>query len=251
MLLQLGPLSVWLTHLAKEWRIAIANGRASNDSDDGEDTGCSLEPVEIDSEPAEAKAHRFLTGEESSRIRIEPRLADRPVVARPESPLVIPPGDRADIFVSSPLWVYLALSEPSRELLEIPTTRPSDTWIGQDTRNGQVAYATRTTARLTPENLPFSPYRAVTRISIRNFDSSALTVERLSIPAPNLALYVDSRGVFWTPSITAIRDSSGADEAPQIDSLLHGEESEAQRVAEPRSTGSSNVLQRALRSLRG
>lgn len=245
MLLRLGPLSVWLTRLADEWRVASTN------NDDLCDTSCSLETVEVDSEPSKAQRLRFPTQSAGTRILIQPRLADRPVVARPEHPLLIPPGDGADVFVSSPLWVGLELPSPSRLLVEIPTTRPSDTWIGNDTRNGQVAYASRTVARLTPENLPFWPHRAVTRISIHNRNSTVLAVERLSIPAPNLALYIDTKGVFWTPAVTAIQENEATDEKPQIGRTLELEGVEIRRIAEPRSLGSSNVLQRALRSLRG
>ena len=245
MFLRLGPLSVWLAHLGDEWRIASTNSGNLRDSSG------SLTAVALDSEPPDAETLRFPGRDLGDRIRIQPRLADRPVVARPEHPLLIPSGASADVYVSSPLWVGFELSLSKRVLVEIPTTRPSDTWIGTDTRSGQLAYASRTSARLTPQNLPFRPHRVVTHVSIRNRSQEVLPVERLSIPAPSLALYVDHGGIFWTPSITAVRETSSEDKAPSIDRPPELAGSRLRRIAEPRSVGTPNVLQRALQSLRG
>lgn len=244
MKLQLGPLAVWLIHQAQEWRISVENGG------DVLESVASIRKADPDSAPATATTYRFPTYLPGDGFRIQPRLADRPVVARPEFPVWIPAGDSAELFVSSPIWIGFELLAPRRTLLEIPVTRPSDTWIGSNTRFGQLAYSSRTSARLNPENLPFRPSRAVTRVSIRNQDSELLQIERLSIPAPNLTLYVDSQKNFWTQAITTTKDKG--DVASLEMGNASGVDSGAMElVAEPRREGGSGVLQRALRGLRG
>ena len=56
------------------------------------------------------------------------------------------------IYVSTPLWVRVDVHDPPQFLQEIPVIRPSDTWFGPSTREGELGYAGRTHGRLNFEN---------------------------------------------------------------------------------------------------
>ena len=80
--------------------------------------------------------------------------------------------------------------------------RPSDTWFGPSTRVGELCYASRTSGRLAIEDVPLRAERAVTAVTIRNSIPAVLPILKLSLLAPQLALYVDSGGMLWTEDVT-------------------------------------------------
>ena len=83
--------------------------------------------------------------------------------------------------------------------------RPSDTWFGPTTMDGELCYASQTYARLNLENLPIGPHHAITQVTIQNRAESQLLVEQLKLPVPYLALFEASDGLLWTQGITMTR----------------------------------------------
>lgn len=245
---QIGALTLVVTHRPNEWWV----GWQRDDADDGTSSAMSVSPpAPITEMAAGFTVQRFLTKRSSDAVELRPLLADRPVVARPEMPLAVPAGDEATLFVSTPVWVQVALPNPDRPLLEVPTTRPSDTWFGPTTRHGVVAYASRTAARLLVDKLPPLVHRAITRVTVQNQADSVLSLDRLSVPAPNLPLFADTRGGLWTASLLAIRDSATSPARIEIDRKPPAEARDAQLVAEARQSAQRNVLSRALHVLIG
>jgi hypothetical protein len=90
-------------------------------------------------------------------------------------------------------------------LFERPIFRPSDTWFGSSTVVGELAYASRTSARLHLENMPRYPHRAITTVHIHNENDEPLEFEHLRIPAPNLDLYATAEGHLFTQDVTLTR----------------------------------------------
>ena len=86
--------------------------------------------------------------------------------------------------------------------MEFPIQRPSDTWFGPSTLEGETCYAIRTHSRLNLENLSLHPYRALTQIDIDNRAEAPLHVERLNLPVPYLSLFVNPEGILWTEAVT-------------------------------------------------
>ncbi len=240
-----GPLVLMIAHRPGEWRLAWQR------SDDVEPATPVSPPTLIVELEETFTIQRFLTRKTGDRIRLSPMLADRPVVARPETPLIVPGGDEATIFVSTPVWVRAELPEPDRMLFEMPAIRPSDTWFGPDTRRGVVAYASQTAARLSVDNLPPMSHRVITEVTVRNQVSSTLCLERVSVPTPNLTLFADEKGLLWTVPLLAVRDSESESARVELSNLPPAQAAGARKVAEPREPIERNVLTRALHVLVG
>ena len=117
---RIGPLSLWARPISDEWRFAWRT------------QGEALAPVtEIEIPAAEApdtdacSTARFALQTPGNSLQLGPRLADLPVVVRPETPVWIPPGQRTVLFVGTLVWVAVTAggARPT-ELMEMPILRP-------------------------------------------------------------------------------------------------------------------------------
>jgi hypothetical protein len=158
-------------------------------------------PVRAMTEP---QINRYAFGETGGPLRLMPIVADRPVVTRPYDPLHVAPGGDVTIYLSSPLWVRIEVGEPPVLLQDTFIVRPSDTWFGPSTLEGDLCYASRTAGRLVLDEVPRRPGRAITATSIHNQTTSPLLLERISLPTSRLALFADDRGMLWTQDITLV-----------------------------------------------
>ena len=194
---QVGPLTLWLQRMEHEWRVAHLPAK---------DPDASPETTQVDLEVPQdmltlEHVQRFAVAGIAGEISLTPALADRPVVARPEKPFCLPEGAEAVVYVSSPLWVVLSTAQDLK-LIELPLVRPSDTWFGPSTREGELCYASRTFLRMSLDNVPRRPHRAITMVRILNTAATALPLRALKLPAPHLALYRAGDGQLWTQDIT-------------------------------------------------
>src|SRR5690625_5517561 len=73
--------------------------------------------------------------------------------------------------------------------MEIPTKILSDTWFGPNTQMGTLCYASKTYTRSSRQEVTPRPHRAVTPVTVRNQSEELLSIDKLSIPVPHLALY--------------------------------------------------------------
>jgi len=156
-------------------------------------------------QPGAAQSVRFLLRAADGSIRITPQLADRPVVTRPLTSTELLPRESATLLVSTALWARVEVG--AQTLAELPTLRPSDTWFGANTREGELCYASHTRARLHMDNLQISPFRAITPITIRNDGEDNLKLERINVPVPHLTLYCDGTR-FWTSALSVTRSEN-------------------------------------------
>lgn len=237
---RIGPLSLLVCYLGKEWQVAYER---TDDFDDNEVTW-SLEDTQ---QQAEELSHysRYIFRETSGLLSITPRLADRPVISRPRAPFNLLAGEEVTLYVSTPVWLSLAAGEAAKQLQEIPIQRASDTWFGPSTREGELCYASTTHCRHYLEELPQRPHRAITPLLIRNQADSTLSVERLNVPAPLLSLYATDAGQLWTPQVTLIREKDGDMAALQIDNKAPVEAQDSVLLGKPRKSDSSSALIRA------
>ena len=182
----IGSLRLAVRRLANEWQIACDQ----NTMADPETTEWSQQVAQVDlAELDYANLERYILRETGEELILKPALADRPVVTRPVTPLYVPAGAEATIFVSTPLWVTIETGEPPQSLKELPSQRLSDTWFGPSTMEGEFCYAGQTFARLNLENIPRRVHRAITQVIVHNRTASQLLVERLSLPLPYLSLF--------------------------------------------------------------
>jgi hypothetical protein len=68
--------------------------------------------------------------------------------------------------------------------------------------------------------------RAAIEVRIQNQSEQMLTLDKISVPAPNLSLYADSDGQFWTPRITLVRRDN-QDAILSVDEVVSGGLAEA------------------------
>ena len=161
-----------------------------------------------------AEPRRYVFEHTDERVYLLPRLADRPVIMRPLNPLTVAPGAQTEIYVSSPVLVQVAVGPDRTALEEVFSVQPSDTWFGESTIAGELCYASRTRARLRPDELPPTNDRAMTAVRISNRGSDPLHIERLALRAPNLDLFATAAGALWTEDIAL--DRAGGDRLTRL-----------------------------------
>jgi hypothetical protein len=241
---QLGHLDVAVYRLEGEWQVAWRRDEeAEENRDRGGFESISALPESLDN------LERYAAHDAQRGLRCLPVPADRSVVARPRMPLFVPSGEEMLIFVSSPVWLQIAVGKPWGVLRELPVRRLSDTWLGPSTREGELAYALRTQARVHREEIPFLPHRIVTPVLIRNKGTDTLSVERLSLPVPYLSVYVTSSEQLWTEKVTMNRGDDQQMAALEVGkgppATAHG----ARRLNSARRTAEEHLLVRAFSSL--
>lgn len=236
---RIGPLTLRVARGEGEWRVERAA-----DEDPLADV---LElAVEDDPEAEELKTvDRFGFAGDDDQLTLTPALADRAIVSRPDSSFRLPAGERLTLFVGSPLWLRLSVS--GRLLADLPIYRPSDTWFGQTTMEGELCYASRTVCRTRLEETIRRPHRALSAVQIKNLADEPLPLERVKLPVPYLALYVADDGRLWTQDLVFERHADGADRA-RLEKHAPRHASGAELLSPPR-IEDSNLMKRAFGSL--
>lgn len=241
----IGPLTLIVRCMRGEWQ--IGHQRA----DDIVDSKGVWETMDTERLPESLDNNsRYVFRETTGRLNITPLLADRPIISRPYTPFYLTAGEEITVYVSSPLWIQLAVGpSPTKALEQIAIQRPSDTWFGPSTREGELCYATTTHCRLNLEDVPQRPHRAITPVFICNQADTTLAVERLNLPAPLLPLYVSSGGQPWTPKVTLIREKDGDMAELQIDDRPPAEARLATLLGEQREKADHSMLFRAFNAV--
>lgn len=239
---QIGPLKLAIKRRPYEWQIAHEQDMSLDP-----DTGIwDWDPAAPDLDELNyAHTARFVFDQTHELLTVTPLLADRPMVTRPVQPLYVPADETTTIFVSSPLWVNLQVEDPPKKLHEIPIIRPSDTWFGPSTMEGELTYASRTNARLNLENIPIRSHRTITQILIQNRADSQLSIERLSLPVPYLSLFETEDGLLWTQAVTLERTRKTGLAAFQIETGPLAPAQSAKLISGPRQQPEQNMVIRA------
>lgn len=198
---ELGGLKLWITLLQKEWQVRFERQADSLDA-----SGWQYQ-INAAVPGADATLSRYARSDDGREVIISPALADLPMAIRPYHPFHIPSGSETTLFISTICWLRVKVGSKQTQLLELPVVTPSFSWVGSSTMDGNVCYASHTFARLVLEALPIRPWRAITPVRIINHSREPLLLERFSLPSPMLALYRNTQGQLWTPSINV--DSEG------------------------------------------
>lgn len=242
-----GPLDVWISRSLKEWRIGT-----KSHFDPTDPSLVINRAEEIPSLPdAGINWCRFAFRKTADTIELIPALAPRPLVVRPEIPIVLPPKEAATLHISSPLWIQFKLGQSDAKMFEAPVFRPSDTWFGPSTIEGELCYAVRTRARLRLEDLDLMPHRAYTACHIRNRANSELALDRLKLPTLNLSVFAATDGRLWTETVTLDRREDGDIAELQLGKEPPREVHPARLVRGPRSKPEKGLLIRAFGGLFG
>lgn len=230
-----GPSTVHVERRASDWRVWHDGG-----SDAYAIVAEQVRAVD-DAAPEGPPTLRLSFAETPDTLHVQPRLADRPVVVRPETPLMVPPGETVTLYASTPVWMAISLEVRRTRrgrvaaadlavVAELPSARPTDTWFGPNTRVGELCYAVRTAARTEVDDLPLRPHRAVTAVTVENQAVTPLDLVRIALPMPFLALHVDPAGRLWTDGVQFVRE-------PDEDTTVQAQPrlpAGGERLAEPR-----------------
>lgn len=194
---------------------------------------------------------RFLEKVTSGKIKVTPLLADRTMIARPSSPLTILAGEKIQLFISTPVWFYAELLPSGKCLVDLPFWRPSDSWFGSSTIDGQLCYAKYTSAKTNLEDLDLHPHRATTAIMVHNRHNKALTINRINVPVNYLTLYSDDKNQLWTSSISIKIEGESADVELIIDKHFLSEFEPQTLISKPRISSEHGKLIRRISHLFG
>jgi hypothetical protein len=194
---------------------------------------------------------RFLEKNTSEKIKVSPLLADRTVIARPSSPLTILAGEKIQLFISTPIWFYAETFPNGKCLVDLPFWRPSDSWFGGSTIDGQLCYAKYTSAKTKIDELELHPHKATTPIMVINSHNKELTINRINVPVNHLNLYSDDKNQLWTSRITIEIADDSADIELVIDKNVSAEFEPLTFISSPRISSEHGRLIRRISNLFG
>lgn len=237
---QLGPLELVIFRSENEWQFA----HSMTGVEDRIGKAWSCEKL-ASLPPNLPNLERFASGTDGDSIKIEPRVADRPVVARPRTPLHLLPGQHTKVYVSSPVWVEILVGQQARAVRELPVKRLSDTWIGANTRQGEVGYALKTYARSGVDEIQVRDHRVVTPVVVHNRAEDLLLVERMNLPTTYLSIYHNAKNELWTETVTLSHQEGLGMASLDLKSGPPTEAGEASRLTRPRRIIEENRLVRA------
>lgn len=249
---RIGALNVRVENLMREWRFIAQWDRDPLDPRADLEEDLPLDGPTPAPELGERgrKVHRFAAVDGEDHVRVDVLLADRPVVVRPEVPFHVLAGDTARVYVSTPVWLRFSTAK-GQLLLDLPSFRPSDTWYGSSTRDGELCYSSLTHARLLHEELVVRANRAITELTLINRGKSPLLMERIKVPVPHLQVLHDPNGGLWTRPITATRVDEDDALSVVIGEVPHVSVGKLHPLGKPRASGRVNVLVRAMTALVG
>ena len=158
----------------------------------------------------EVDSQRFLTQHTKLSLNVKPMMPDRAVVIKPKIPISILPKESISLYAHIPLWgafLHVESDENSEKtIIDIPIARPSDSWFGSSTMEGELCYAIDSDAYTNQHTIEHSLMFAVTQIEIDNQSDSPLLVRRIKVPTTNLCLYQDSSGQLYSDNLVVINE---------------------------------------------
>lgn len=242
---RIGERSIVISRQATEWNTWNLETEEENYNDIETSNEVNMAVMEEDN------IGRFLEKSTSSQLKIMPLLADRTVVARPSSPLTILAGEKIQLYVSTPIWFYAETSPGSKCLLDIPFWRPSDSWFGASTIDGQLCYAKYTSAKTQLDELNLHSHRATTPITVINSHNKSLTINRINVPVNYLNLYSDQQNQLWSSRISIERENDSDDVELIIDKSSSEHINPLTFISKPRLSSEHGKLVRSISHLFG
>lgn len=196
---RVGPLTLHLQRQQEAWLFGSETSAVDSDTPilDVNTSHCLPEAL---------STARFMFQQSPEQVQLSPSLLDRPVVVKTRQQVSIAPGEQATFYISSPVVVNVNLK--ALLLASMPVQRLSDTWFGPDTQRGELCYADKTHARHSLHDIPNRPHRVVTPVRVINQAATLLTLDKISIPLPFLAIYGQADGSLWTDTVQFIHEQT-------------------------------------------
>ncbi|TVQ93372.1 MAG: DUF432 domain-containing protein [Deltaproteobacteria bacterium] len=232
---------LWAERRSGQWLIGGPEGL----EDEPQVPTLAVTPTAEVPETDGAPLRRLAVAGEARSVELVPRPPPRPIIARPETPLVVPSGQSTTVYVGLPLWV--GVHDGELVLHEVPALRLSETWFGTPAE-GELCYSIRTRLRMAVQDVHRGAHRATCEIAIRNENVEPLVLERLRLPAPSLAIYTDDRGELWTSPVRVLREKG--DSGKESTEIERRDASDGRRrIGEPRQPLSAPLLGRVFNAM--
>ncbi len=241
---RLGGMDLSVSHLAQEWSFQQALRPEEQHEDNQQWRQLDGNPL-----PPTAAASRFFFSKTGDVLYLLPRLADRSVVAKPVNPLFIPSGQSITLYVSTPVWLGCYAEHFDQPLLDLPISRPSDTWFGRDTIRGEICYSTRVTGRTELSQVAARPFRVITPIHLHNSAADTMALERINVPMPFLPVYGAEDGRLWTTPLSVHREAGGRTPRIHMDPQISPEAGTVEMLSPPRLQSSERAIIRIFDNL--
>ena len=239
---QIGELAILLQHGEPDWFLAQERKSTASRSLPLRQTRKKIDNIK-------AVWQRWASGREELIAQLLPLLPDRPVVARPESPLKIPVAHEALFYVNVPIWIRVAVGGNCEIVLsEFPSVILSKTWFG-DTISGEPCYALKTRATRNTDVSKPTTIRATCPVQIKNDSMTELPFDRICLHVENLSLFLaDDR--LWTNTITVTY--RGQDQLSQIglSTEPQGIVGKPRLVSGPRVHGQKGIVKKSFHFLK-
>ena len=240
---QISSLQLWVKLMEREWRLSFQENLENLDAE------TMIVAAQDKTVPDTVTQERYLYRETPSVLRILPALAPRMVVVRPVVPLRIPAGECITLYVTTPLWMQFQSGDTTSNFRELAIVRPSDTWFGSNTREGELCYAARSPGQLELSDLKPKYNQAITCVEIHNSADNLLEFDRINLPVTFLSLFADSENRLWTEKITLLRDENEEFARLDISETASSRVNQSRLVANPREIADGGLLLRAFNAL--
>lgn len=176
---KIGSVILCIDHYNDEWRITR--------SQEGEDRSHS-----------QSIAAHIMQGE----LILNPVLPDRPLIFSLEQSLFLPANNKITLYLSTPVFIRLAVGNPPIDLEDVPTQVLSDTWSGKNTRSGELCYAVPNFASQQLESLQRDNTHAITPVVVQNNSQGNVILKEAKIPSPMLSIFCDTQNHLWTEQVS-------------------------------------------------
>ena len=238
---RIGPLVLSVGHVPGEWQVAFSH----EEEEEHAGTAPSAPGDADGDDDVVGERERFIVAGEDPQLRLLPLLMDRAVVIRPREAVFLPEGEEITLYMSTPVAVAIPVGAAQRLLREVFSVPLSETWFGPSTREGELCYAGRTTARQHRRDLPRRAHRAITPVRIRNEAASPLPLTKLSLPVPVLSLYGAEDGSLWTEGVSLVRQNA-SDVVHEAASKIDADALNGRRTTNAHLVGSSPIYDEIL-----
>ncbi|MFP4579367.1 MAG: DUF432 domain-containing protein [Candidatus Sumerlaeia bacterium] len=208
--MHIGPASLWVIRMADEFRFALGQDEKEDllhEYDSSAPEPCADPPADLD-------MGRWIFPNVPAEVIVSPTMPDRPIVVRPESPLVLSPHSTATFFMLVPLCIELKAGlREKTSMCRLPLIKMTNIWFGTP-ESGFLCYGLRTWARRRIESFPLTPHRFICPVTIRNQSDTELSFQRMCVRVEHLGLYRGQTRI-WSNMVRLT--SKGPQHSSQLD----------------------------------
>lgn len=134
-------------------------------------------------------------------LKMLPTFPNKPLVSKLPQPLYVLPKEHVWLYMSSPLVLNLVTEKPDIVLEEINIYKLSDTWLGNNTVEGELCYYSGNKCSTKLVNLKEETNKVITPILIANKTSRVLQLKSICLPVPFLSIYNHQKNYLWTEEV--------------------------------------------------